>query len=75
MTRRHNKVVDVIRRAIQENMAERLLSKIGGNTVIRKEDLSEEVQTVRSDLNSVTKTFGSSHTVRINISCLYRRIA
>jgi hypothetical protein len=35
-TRRYDKVVGVVRRAIEESMAERLLSKIGENTVIRK---------------------------------------
>jgi hypothetical protein len=69
MTRHHNKVVGVIRRAIEGYMDERLLLKIGDNTVIREEDLSEEVRSLRPDLNFVTRTFGPTHTVLIDISC------
>jgi hypothetical protein len=75
MTRRHNKIVGVVRRAIEENMAERLRLKIGDNTFIREEDLSEEVQSLKPDLNSVTRSFGSTHTVLIDISCLDGRIS
>jgi sialic acid synthase SpsE len=75
MTRYHNKVISVIRRAIEENMEERLLSEIGDNTVIREEDLLKEVRSLKPDLNFVTRSFGSSHTVLIDISCPYRRIS
>jgi hypothetical protein len=63
MTRRQNKVGGGVRRAIEEYMAERLLSKIGDSTVIQEEDLSEEIRSLRPDLNFATRTFGSSHTV------------
>jgi hypothetical protein len=49
MTRRHKKVVDVVRRAIEENIVEKLSSKIGDDRVIREEDLSEEVASLRRD--------------------------
>jgi hypothetical protein len=56
-------------------MKERLLLEIGDNTVIREESLSEELRSLRPDLNFVTRTFGSSHIVLIDISCPYRRIS
>jgi hypothetical protein len=75
MTRRRNKVVGVVRRAIQKYMTERLLSKIGDNPVIQEEDLSEEVRSLRPDLNFVKRSFGSSHAILIDSSCLSRRIS
>jgi hypothetical protein len=75
MIRRHNKIVGVIRKAIKEYMKERLLSKIGDNTVVQEEGLSEEVRSLRPDLSFVTKIFGSIHTVLIDISCPYERIS
>jgi hypothetical protein len=74
-TKRHKKVVGGVRRAIEENMAERLLWKIGDNTIIQEEGLSEEVQCVRPDLNFVIRTFGSNHTVLIDISRPFQRIS
>jgi hypothetical protein len=70
ITKRHARVLDLVRRAIEENMAERLLSKIGDNIVIREEGLSKEMRSLRRDLNFVTKTFGSSSRVPIVISYL-----
>jgi hypothetical protein len=75
MTRCHNKIIGGIRTAIEENMAERLLSSIGDNTVIREEGLSEEVRSLRPNLNFVTGSFESSHTMLIDISCPSRRIS
>jgi hypothetical protein len=75
MTKRHNNVVSAIQRAIEENMTERLLSKIGDNTVIREESLSEDVQSLRPDLNFIIRTFGSNHTMLIDISCPDGRIS
>jgi hypothetical protein len=75
ITRRHNKVVGIVRKAIEENVAERLRSKIGDNTVSREEGLSEEVRSLRLDLNFVARSFRSSHTVLIDISCPSRRIS
>jgi hypothetical protein len=69
MTRRHNKIVDIVRRAIEENMAERLSSKVGDNTGIREEGSSDEARSLRLDLNFVTRTFRSSHKLLIDISC------
>jgi hypothetical protein len=68
MTRRYNEVVRIVRRTIEENMAESLLWKIGDNTIIQEEALSEEVRSLKPYLNFVTKIFGSSRTVLIYIS-------
>jgi hypothetical protein len=54
MIRRHDMVVDVIRRAMKKNMVERLLSKIGDHTAIREEGLSEEARRLSPDLDFVT---------------------
>jgi hypothetical protein len=75
MTRHYNKIVGVIRRAIEEYMDERLPSKIGDNTVIREEDLSEDVRSLRPYFNFVTRSFGLSHTVLNDLSCSYRCIS
>jgi hypothetical protein len=75
MTRRHNKIVDVIRRAIEQYMAERLLLKIGDNKVIRDKGLSEKVRSLRPDLSFVTRTVGSGNMVPIDISCPDGRIS
>jgi hypothetical protein len=56
-------------------MTERLLSKIGGNIVIREEDLSEKVRSLKPDLNFVTRSLGSNQMVLIDISCPYGRIS
>jgi hypothetical protein len=75
MIRCHSKVVGVVRKVIEENIAERLLSKIGDNIVIREEGLSEEVRSLRPDLNFVTISFGPSPTMLIDISYSYGRIS
>jgi hypothetical protein len=68
MTKRHNDLVGVIRRAIKENKAETFLSKIGDNTVIRREGFSEEVRSLRPDLCFETRSFGSNPKVIIDIA-------
>jgi hypothetical protein len=75
MTKRHNKVVDVVRRAIQEYMAENLESKINENTNIREDELTETTRYLRPDLNFITRTsrHPSPFTVFIDVSCPYGR--
>jgi hypothetical protein len=77
MTRRHNAVVDVVRRAIEDNMPNRVHSAIGENTIIEEQGLSEEVRSLRPDLNFVASSFaaGAFYTVLIDISCPYGRIS
>jgi hypothetical protein len=75
MTRRHNKVMDVVRRAIQDVMGERVLSNIGENIAIREERLTEEVRSLRPDMSFIAETFSLTFTVLIDISCPYGRIA
>jgi hypothetical protein len=75
MTRRHNKVIGVIRKAIEECMKEKSRSKMGDNIVIQEEDLSEEVRSLRPNLKVVTQLFGSSRTVILDISCASGRIS
>jgi hypothetical protein len=67
--RRHNKTEGVVRRPIEQYVEGRLLSKISDSRVIRDKDLSEEVRSLRADLNFATGTVGSRHTVPIDISC------
>jgi hypothetical protein len=58
-----------------KNMAERLPPKMDDNTVIREKGLSEEMRSLRPDLNFVGRTFGSSHMMPIDISCPSGRIS
>jgi hypothetical protein len=51
------------------------VSNIDDNTIIRKEHLSEEVRSLRPDLNFVTRPFGANHTVPIDILGPYGRIS
>jgi hypothetical protein len=69
MTSHHDKVVGRLRRSVEEYMEERPLSQIGDHTIIREECLSEEVRSLRRDLTFITRSFGSSHMVLIDISC------
>jgi hypothetical protein len=69
MARSQSKVVGIVRRAIEEYMEERLPPEIDDNTLIRDESLSEEVRSLRQDLNFVRRPFGSSYTILIDISC------
>jgi hypothetical protein len=71
MTRHHNKVVDVMRRAIEEQMANRLHTRISENTTMRGEGLSEEMRRLKPDLNFVASTYGMRFTLIIDISCPY----
>jgi hypothetical protein len=75
MTRRHNKVVNVVRRATEEQMVNRLHSGIGENTMMQGEGLSEETRRFRPDLNFISSTHVTRFTVMIDISCPYGRIS
>jgi hypothetical protein len=75
MTRRHNKVVEVVRRAIIEKMRGRIHSPIGENVALHDEGLSEEVRRLRPDLNFVASERGEQFTVLIDISCPFGRIS
>jgi hypothetical protein len=67
ITRRHNKVVDVVRRAIEEHMVNRLDSGIGQNMTVIGEGLTEETRRLRRDPNCVASAFGTRFTVMIDI--------
>jgi hypothetical protein len=69
MTSPHNKVAGVVRRAIKKYTKETLLSEIGDDTILREKLLSEEVRSLRLYSNFITRTFGSSHTKPIDMSC------
>jgi hypothetical protein len=56
MTRRQNKIIKIVYETIEEYMAERLNSEIGGNTVICEQGLSDEMRNSRLDLNFVVKS-------------------
>jgi hypothetical protein len=75
MTRRHNRVVRVLRREVEEYIEKRFPSEISASIIIREECLSEEVQSLRPYLNFVRRIFRFSHTVSINNSCPYGRIS
>jgi hypothetical protein len=75
MTKRHNKVVDVVRRAIQEHMGLNLESRIDENRTIHEEWLTEAVRSLRPDLSFITKTWRhpTPFTVFMEVSCPYGR--
>jgi hypothetical protein len=77
MTRRNNTVIDVIPRAIEDNMANMLHSAIDENTVIQEHGLSDEVRILRPDMNFVASSFagGALYTVLVDISCPDGRIS
>jgi hypothetical protein len=75
MTKCHNKVVGAVRNAIEEYMEERLLLKISDDTLSRQDNSSEEVRSLRQDLNLITRSFGLSNTMLIDISCPSGRVA
>jgi hypothetical protein len=60
MTRRHNKVVKIIRRAIVENMVGMIHSTIGENVTIQEDGLSDAVQSLRQDLNFIVSLMWQS---------------
>jgi hypothetical protein len=68
MTSRHSKDVRTILQTLEENMTDILLLQIGDNTVVREDSLSDQVRSLRPDLNIVTQSFGSSHMILIDIS-------
>jgi hypothetical protein len=57
MTHRHNMIVDIIRRAIEDFVPNRLRTEIGENTILKAHGLSEEVRSLRRDPNFVASTF------------------
>jgi hypothetical protein len=57
MTHRDNKIVDIIRRAIEDFLLNRLRTEIGENTIMKAHGLSEEVRSLRPDPNFVGSTF------------------
>jgi hypothetical protein len=71
MTKRHNKLSDVIRRAIEMHNGEALRSPIEENTQIREEGLSAEVENLRPDLVFTHEINGQKVTEIIEISCPY----
>jgi hypothetical protein len=75
MTQRHNRVVEVVRRAIIEKMRGRLHSPIGENVALHDEGLSEGVRRLRPDLNFIASERGEQFTVLIDISCPFGRIS
>jgi hypothetical protein len=74
-TKRHNKVVDVVRRAIQEYIAMNLESRIDENKRIQEDRLMEAVRNLRPDLSFITKTSRrpSPFTVFMDVSYPYGR--
>jgi hypothetical protein len=75
MTRRHNKVVDVVRRAIKEHMVNRHHSGIDEKIKMGGECRTEETRRLRPDLNFVASISGARFTVMIDISSRSGRIS
>jgi hypothetical protein len=75
MTKRHNRVVEVVRKAIVENLRNKMYSGIGENVAIEEEGLSEEVRRLRPDLNFVANFRRTLSTVLIDVSCPFGRIS
>jgi hypothetical protein len=69
MTKRHNQLSDVIRRAIEKHNGETLKSAIGENARIREEGLSAELENLRPDLIFTHEVNGQKATEIIEISC------
>jgi hypothetical protein len=67
MTHRHKKVVDEVRRAIENGLAKTLQSSIDENKIIQAQALSSEARSLRLDLGFVASTFWSQSTVMIDI--------
>jgi hypothetical protein len=75
MTCRHNKVVEMVRRAIVENMVGRIHSAMGENVIIQEEGLSDAVRSLRPDLSFIAVLMGAEFMVLIDISCPFGRIS
>jgi hypothetical protein len=76
MTGRQTKVVNVVRRAIEELLANRMHKEIGENTTMQSERLSDATRRLRPDLNFVLASMcGTRFVVMMDISCPYGRIA
>jgi hypothetical protein len=71
----HNKVVNVVRRAIEEQMVNRPHSGIGENTTMQDEPRSEERGRLTPDLKFSANTHCTRFTVMIDISCPDRDIS
>jgi hypothetical protein len=59
MTRRDNKVVNVMRRAIEELLTHRMQTGIGENTMMQRERLSDATRRLRSDLTFIANVMGT----------------
>jgi hypothetical protein len=75
ITHRHNKVVEMTRRAIVEYMRNSLLSPIGENVTVQEEELPDTVRSLRPDLNFVTSDMGEEFTMPVDISSPFGRIS
>jgi hypothetical protein len=72
MTKRHNRVVGVVRKAIEEMISGRLRSEIKENTVIEDEGLTEQTRTLRPDLSFEIEGEGGGQEYEIiEFSCPY----
>jgi hypothetical protein len=76
-TKRHNKVVDIIRKAIESNIANELVETIKENTPIILEGtrLSDEVRLQRPDLTVIRKEGNKMKMEIVEITCPYGRIS
>jgi hypothetical protein len=72
MTKRHNKVVQIVSKAIQKHMPERLESEIGENTNIKEQGRIDEVRNWRPDLSFVAKSIVAQALLFIDIQVLAR---
>jgi hypothetical protein len=75
ITKRHNALSDVVRRAIEKYKVQDLKSNIQENTIIREEQFSEEEMNQRPDLVLSHEQNGEITTEIIEMSCPYGRRA
>jgi hypothetical protein len=75
MTRRNNKVVNVMRRAIEELFENMMQTGIGENTTMQREPLSNATRRLGPDLTFVASVMGTRLKVMMNISYASGRIA
>jgi hypothetical protein len=74
-TKRHNKVVEIVRKAIIEYVGEELVSDIGENIQIAVAGLSEDVRALRPDLSMVRRVGDDQVMELVEISCPFGRIS
>jgi hypothetical protein len=75
MTRYYKKVISMMTRAIEDELAYRIHSAIGENMTMQGEGLSEETRKLRPDLNFVLVSMrGKEFMVMNDISCPYGNI-